>query len=56
MTFRRDQNEKKKKKKQPEDLALQFRELKRLRIAVAKAAAEISKKADDKKNAITQKP
>jgi hypothetical protein len=56
MTFRRDRN-KKEKKKQPRDLASQFRELKRLRIAVAKAEAEISKKrVDDEKSAVTQKP
>jgi hypothetical protein len=55
MKLRRDQVEQK-KKNQPRDLALQFRELERLRIAVAKAEAKISKETDDRKNAVTQKP
>jgi hypothetical protein len=55
MKLRRDQAEKK-KKKQPRDLALQFRELERLRIAVAKAEAKVSEESDDRKNAVMQKP
>jgi hypothetical protein len=55
MKFRRVQDEKK-KRKQPQDLAHQFRELERLRLAVAKAEAKISKEADGRRHAVIQKP
>jgi hypothetical protein len=44
MKLRRHQTGKK-KKTEPKDLALQFRELERLRSAVAKAEAEIAREA-----------
>jgi hypothetical protein len=56
MKLRRHQTDKK-KTAQPRDLALQFRELEKLRSAVAKAEAEISKeRAREKRNHFLQKP
>jgi hypothetical protein len=45
-----------KKKTRPGDLALQFRELERLRMEVARAEAAILKKAAGKKDAVIRKP
>jgi hypothetical protein len=55
MKFCSDQT-RKNRKRRPGDLALQFRELERLRMEVAKAEAEILKKAADKKYTVIRKP